>query len=228
MAEQFPDHEFLTWLKHPTLFIEGYRLVWNKKFLKADGDELHYFYCSNKGRFKCKKSGKAMKSEEDAFILYGYAGQHSEEWRPSSAVLHVKKIRDAIKQQVLADPTVKPIAVYLREVTAVRDNLTAAEKVEFDNIMPTQQTMNASIHVWKRMVIPAAPEFVSQIDTTGPFFTLESGENMVKHDGFVNDDQDRRIIMMTSEKIMRAATQMATNWVMDATFKVDYFLTYVF
>jgi len=81
------------WLKHPTLFIEGYRLVWNKKFLKADGDELHYFYCSNKGRFKCKKSGKAMKSEEDAFILYGYAGQHSEECRPSSAVLHIPTSR---------------------------------------------------------------------------------------------------------------------------------------
>ena len=43
MAEQFPEHEFLTWLKHPTLFIESYRLVWNKKFLKADGDELHYY-----------------------------------------------------------------------------------------------------------------------------------------------------------------------------------------
>ena len=77
----------------------------------------------------------------------------------------------------MADPTVKPIAVW--EVTDARDNLTAVEKVEFDNIMPTQQIMNASIIVWKRMVIPAAPEFVSQIDTYGPFFTLEPGENMM-------------------------------------------------
>ena len=93
MAKQFPEHDFLTSLKHLTLFIEGFRLV-----LKADGDELHYFNCCNKGRFKCKKSGKAMKAEEDAFSLYGYAGQHSEECRPSSAILHVKKIKDAIKQ----------------------------------------------------------------------------------------------------------------------------------
>ena len=119
--------------------------------------------------------------------------------------------------------SVKPIAIYFKDVNSVRDNLSAAEKVEFDNIMPTQQTMNASILVWKRMMmIPAASEFVSQIDTTGPFFTLESGENMVKHDGFVSDNHDRRIIMMTSEKIMKAATRMATNGVMDATFKVGY------
>ena len=71
---------------------------------------LHALY-ANKGRFKCKKSGMALKYEEDAVILYGYAGQHSEECRPSSAVLHFKRIRDAIKQQVLVDPTAKPIAV---------------------------------------------------------------------------------------------------------------------
>ena len=154
-------------------------------------------------------------------LANGYAGQHSEECRPSSAILHVKKIRDAIKQQVLADPTIKPIAIYLREVNAVRDNLSAAEKVEFDNIMPTQQTMNASILVWKRMMmIPAASEFVSQIDTTGPFFKLGSWENVLSPDGFFSYNHDRRIIMITSEKIMKAVTKMTTNSVMDATFKV--------
>ena len=112
----------LFWLKHPTLFIEGYRLVWNKKFLKADGDELHYFYCCNNGRFKCKKSAKALKNDEGDFIMYGYSGQHSEECRPSSAILHVKKIRDAIKERILADPTLKPVAVYVTEVARVRDN----------------------------------------------------------------------------------------------------------
>ena len=64
-------------------------------------------------------------------------------------------------------------------VNAVRDNLSQAEKVEFDNYMPTQVTMNASIFVWKRMVIPAAPACVSDIDTTGPFFTLDNGENII-------------------------------------------------
>ena len=41
-----------------------------------------------------------------------------------------KKISNAIKRKVLADPTIKPSAVYQREVFAVRDGLSDAEKVE--------------------------------------------------------------------------------------------------
>ena len=223
MAFPLPSHEFVTWLKQPALFIEGYKLIWNKKFVKADSTELHYFYCSNKNKFKCKKSAKASLSEDQSFLLYAYSGQHSEMCRPSSSFLHIKKIRDAIKAIVLSDPTVRPSAVYHSEVFRVRDTLSDGEKVEFDNLMPTQHTMNSSIFAWKRMVIPAAPECVSELDTSGPFFTLENGENMVKYDTSVNGDPNRRLIFMTSDKIMQAVALMGTNGVMDATFKVIIF-----
>ena len=91
MALNFPEHEFITWLKQPTLFAEGYRLVWNKNFVKANGEELHYFYCCNKRKFKCKKSAKAIQ-DGDSYLLYGYSGEHSEECRPSAALLKIKKI----------------------------------------------------------------------------------------------------------------------------------------
>ena len=223
MAFPLPQHEFVTWLKQPGLFIEGYKLIWNKKFVKADGSELNYFYCSNKNKFKCKKSAKASMNEDGSFMLYAYSGQHSDLCRPSSSFVKIKKIRDAIKERILADPTIKPSAVYQSEVFRVRDTLTDGEKVEFDNLMPTQHIMNSSIFAWKWMVIPAAPECVSEIDTTGSFFTLDNGENMVKHDISINGTRNRRLIFMTSDKIMKAAAQMGTNGVMDATFKVIIF-----
>ena len=97
MAFPLPEHEFLTWLKKPSLIIEGYKLNWNKTFVKQDGVVLHYFYCYNKGRFKCKKSARATAGEDGSFTLYGYSGQHSDECRPSSVVAQVRKVRDAIK-----------------------------------------------------------------------------------------------------------------------------------
>ena len=42
----------------------------------------------------------------------------------------------------------------------------------------------------------------------------------MKHDGFVSNNHDRRIIMITSKKIKQAVTKMTTNGVMDATLKV--------
>ena len=199
-------------------------MIWNKKFVKADLSELHYFYCCNKNKFKCKKSAKASVNEDGSYLLYGYSGQHSECCRPSGAFIHVKRIRDAIKTKVLADPTIKPSAVYQREVFAVRDGLSDAEKIEFDLLMPTQHTMNSSIFAWKRMVISAAPECLGDIDTSGPFFTLEDGESMVKHDSMINEDRNRRLIFMSSDKIMRAAAEMGHAGVMDATFKVSVYL----
>ena len=221
MALQLPPHEFVTWLKQPTLFIEGYKLIWNKKFTKADASELHYFYCCNKNKFKCKKSAKATVNADGTFMLYGYSGQHSDMCRPSSCFLLVKKIRDAIKARVLRDPTLKPSAVYHQEVFNVRDTLSPGERVEFDLLMPTQHTMNSTIFAWKRMVIPAAPECVADIDTSGPFFTLEDGECMVKYDTLVNEDRNRRLIIMSSDKVMKAAAEMGSQGVMDATFKVQ-------
>ena len=193
---------------------------WNKTFVKQDGVVLHYFYCCNKGRFKCKKSARATAGEDGSFTLYGYSDQHLDECRPSSVVAQVRKVSDAIKARVLADPTIKPSTVYQTEVFQVRDGLTPADQVEFDNLMPTRSTMNSSIFVWKRQVIPAAPDCVGDIDTMGPFFTLESGESMVKYDTLINDNRDRRLIFLSSEKILRAAVEMSSQGVMDATFKV--------
>ena len=86
--------------------------------------------------------------------------------------------------------------------------------------------MNSSIFSWKRMVIPAAPECLGDIDTAGPFFTLEDGESMVKHDSMINEDRNRRLIFMTSDKIMRAAAEMGHAGVMDDTFKVYFLLIF--
>ena len=46
----FHEHEFLTWCKQPTLFIEGYRFLWNKRCVKG--------VLQNK--FNCKKSAEAV------------------------------------------------------------------------------------------------------------------------------------------------------------------------
>ena len=64
------------------------------------------------------------------------------------------------------------------------------------------------------------------IDTSGPFFTLEDGESMVKHDSMINEDRNRRLIFMTSDKITRAAAEMGHVGVMDATFKVYFLLIF--
>ena len=112
--------------------------------------------------------------------MYEYKGQHSEECHPSSALISVKKVRDAIKERVLADPTLKPTSLYNEEVFKVRDQLSEADRVEFDNLMPTRQILNASIFKWKRRVIPPSPECIGDLDVSGPFFTMESGESIVK------------------------------------------------
>ena len=228
MVTLFPEHEFIMWLKKPTLIIEGYKLNWNKTFTKKDGTELDYFYCCNKGNLKCKKSAKALKPDDGAFVLYSYTGLHNEGCRPSSAVAAVKKVREAIKERVLADPTIKPLSVYNSEVYRVRDEFeNEADKIEFDNLMPTKSAMNSSIFKWKREVIPAAPDLIEDIDTSGPFFTLESGESMVKFDGNVGGDPRRRVIMLSSAKVMKAAAESSSQGVMDATFKVRNFIAHI-
>ena len=70
------------------------------------------------------------------------------------------------------------------------------------------------------MVIPPQPEHVSSIDPTGPFFTLQNGENITKVDINVSGNTNQRLLGFTSEKIMTAGIRMAKDGVMDATFKV--------
>ena len=223
MVAPFPEHEFMTWFKKPTLLIEGFKLNWNRTFEKKDGSILHYFYCCNKNDLRCKKSASAMATDEGSYILYSYKGFHSEGCRPNSALACVKRVREAIKERVLADPTIKPSTVYNEEVHRVRDTIVEeADRVEFDESMTTRFSMNASIFKWKRQVIPAEPEFIEDLQTTGPFFTLESGESMVKFDGCVGGDPSRRVIILSSDKVIKAAAEMSNQGVMDATFKVYY------
>ena len=38
----------------------------------------------------------------------------------------------------------------------------------------------------------------------------------------INEDRSRRLLILTSDKVMKAAVEMASKGVMDATFKVGY------
>ena len=63
-------------------------------------------------------------------------GLHSPECLPTPSFSQYRRVRDAIKARVLADPTIKPSVVYREEVDRVRDLLTGTDLVEFDHVMP--------------------------------------------------------------------------------------------
>ena len=44
--------------------------------------------------------------------------------------------------------------------------------------IPTLATLNSPIFSWKRLVILPQPDCLQNIDTTGPFFLKENGENI--------------------------------------------------
>ena len=71
------------------------------------------------------------------------------------------------------------------------------------------------------MAIPAKPESVQDIDTTSPFFSLPRGENITKLDVTVEGDPDRRLLGLSSNKVMEAATRMSKKCVIDETFKLS-------
>ena len=79
-----------------------------------------------------------------------------------------------------------------------------------------------SIFRWKRLVIPIQPDHISDVDTTGPFFTLGDGENMTKVDIYIDGGVNRRPFGFRSNKLMKSGTEMAKDGVMDATFKVEF------
>ena len=107
------------------------------------------------------------------------------------------------------------------------------KRVDFDLLMPTLLAMNSrlmisfycslnkydfyfSIFAWKRLVIPPNPDRVQDIDTSGPFFLLPSGESMVKVDTNVGGLQSSRFLGMTSDKLMEYDSEVAEDAVMDA------------
>ena len=87
--------------------------------------------------------------------------------------------------------------------------------------MPTQAQINPSIYAWKRSVIPPNPEQAADIDISCPFFLTESGENICKASFNIAGNPRRRVMILTTEKVMEAGLRFSPRGVMDATFDVS-------
>ena len=226
MATMWPDYKFILGNQKPVLYISGFKLLFNKISENKNGDKMAYFYCVNKLKagFKCKSSAKAVVVDDDGdtrYVLSSYSEIHSEFCVPNSALLQVKEIRSNIKSTILANPTMKPSAVYNAKVDEVRDTLAEGPKEEFDQMMPSRSALNPSIYAWKRLVIPPNPELPGDIDSSGPFFLTQSGENICKASIDVAGNPRRRVMLLTTDRVMQAGLRFAERGVMDATFDVS-------
>ena len=228
MATGFPEYQFLLGNKKPILYIGGYQLLFNRTKENSAGEKTAYFYCVHKisHGISCPSSAKAMvvfdeELEENKYILAKYNGEHSDACVPNSAIAQVKAVRESIKKTVLKNPTQKPSHVYAKEVDRVRDTLGEGFREEFDQIMPNQSTHNPSIYAWKRSVIPANPEEPVNIDTSCPFFLTSSGENICKASVDIGGDPRRRLLLLTTDKVMEKGLRFSERGVMDATFDVS-------
>ena len=139
-------------------------------------------------------------------------------------MLHVKEIRENIKSTILANPTLKPSAVYAAKVDEIRDTLGEGFREEFDQFMPSKAQINPSIYAWKRSVIPPNPELPADIDTSCPFFLTQSGENICKASIDIAGNPRRRVMLLTTDRVMQAGVRFAERGVMDATFDVSFFI----
>ena len=157
--------------------------------------------------------------EEDKYILAKYNGDHSDACVPNSTIAQVKAVRE--KKKTVLKPTQKPSHVYAKEVDSVRATLGEGFREEFDQLMPTQTTLNPSIYAWKRSVIPPNPEEPVNIDTSCPFFLTSSGENICKASVDIGGDPRRRLLLLTTDKVMKKGLRFAERGVMDATFDVS-------
>ena len=92
------------------------------------------------------------------------------------------------------------------------------DREQFDQTMPTKQTIMPSIYGWKRSVLPPNPESILEIEHNNQFFTLKNGENICKYVSEVNGDPRRRVMVLTSSKVMKICLTMGRSGVMDATF----------
>ena len=228
-SQGLPPYEFIQGTQKPILYIGGYKLLFNRIRENADGDKTAYFYCFNKVKHgsSCTASAKAMVCQEEdgtkKFMLSAYNAAHSADCVPNSSQLTVKAVRETIKTKILQNPTMRPSVVYSREVDRVRDTLGEGFKEEFDQLMPTQAQMNPSIYGWKRSVVPANPEAPENVDTECPFFLTDKGENICKASVYVDGDPRRRLILLTTDRVMEAGLRFAERGVMDATFDVRIF-----
>ena len=228
MATGWPDYKFVLGNKKPILYIGGYQLLFNRIKVNNDAEKTAYFYCVNKIKhgISCKSSAKAMvivdeESEEQKFLLSSYSSNHSESCIPNSTHLQVKAVRAAIKEKIIENPTMKPSHVYTAEVDRVRDTLGEGFKEDFDQLMPTKGALNPSIYAWKRTVVPVNPDTADEITTDCPFFLTPGGENICKASINVGGDPRRRILLLTTDKVMSAGVRFSERGVMDATFDVS-------
>ena len=182
-----------------------------------------YFYCCNKKNdvIHCKASAQAIIMNDDEhherFILSKINLNHSVNCLPNNVLLLVRKTKDAFKQRIQGSPSIKPSVVYIEEVNRIRDCLSEADKLEFDQMMPTQTTLNPSIFAWKRVLWPPNPDLVSKIDIECDIFQL-NGENICKFKEEVGRNPNRIVFGFTSNKVMEASLGMSKIGVMDATF----------
>ena len=221
--------------KKPILYIGGHQLLFNRIKINSDGDKTGYFYCVNKIKHgvKCSSSAKAVVmtdegSGEHSYLLASYNGNHADTCIPNSTHLQVKEVRAAIKSEIMENPTMMPSALYNSEVDKVRDNLEEGFKQDFDQLMPTKAALNPSIYAWKRLVVPTNPDTVNEIDIECPFFLTPGGENICKASINVAGDPRRRVMLLTTDKVLSAGILFSTSGVMDATFDVSIFLVNFF
>ena len=223
----WPAYQFIQGNKKPILYIGGYQLLFNRIKQNSDGDRRAYFYCVNKVKkgIGCKSSARALLTlddeGEDKFMLSFYDGNHSDLCVPNPVQLDVKNVREQIKTTIKANPTLKPSVVYSQQVDSVRGQLGDGFRQEFDQMMPTQAQINPSIYAWKRSVIPPNPEQAADIDISCPFFLTESGENICKASFNIAGNPRRRVMILTTEKVMEAGLRFSPRGVMDATFDVS-------
>ena len=87
--------------------------------------------------------------------------------------------------------------------------------------MPIQSQINPSIYAWKRLIIPPTPEEATSIDLSCPFFLTESGENICKASIDIAGDPTRRVMILTTKKVLELGLLSSPCGVMDATFDVS-------
>ena len=122
-------------------------------------------------------------------------------------------------------PTIKPSIVYNEEVNRIRDNLPYDAKDKFDDLMPSQVSMNSSIHGWKREVILVNPDSVLVIDEDNMMF---AGENICKFDLEVVKPKMHMLELFPTDKVLEAGLKISNIGVTNATFDVSMFQSYVF
>ena len=124
--------------------------------------------------------------------------------------------------KVYENPTAKAKVVYNEASDRIRDQLDEASRQEWDMEFPTLQQMRPSIYKWRRDIIPANPHTRSEIVTNTSWSRMASGEGTIKGDRLVQpNDPNYRIILQSSNKVMKEALRLASTGVMDATFSVS-------